>query len=107
VGPRCSFCGTSTGPFREVEGLFTVLMCADCQAARTVRPPVVELLADHNPGQPWLHWGSALCEYRAVEPQALEVHTAAEHPGWVTRYETARPYPQQYLRVVYRQVEDS
>ncbi len=42
-----------------------------------------------------------------VEPQALEVHTAAEHPGWVTRYETARPYPQQYLRVVYRQVEDS
>ncbi len=61
VGPRCSFCGTSTGPFREVEGLFTVLMCADCQAARTVRPPVVELLADHNPGQPWLYWGCALC----------------------------------------------
>ena len=34
MGPHCSFCGTSTGPFREVEGLFTVLMCADCQAAR-------------------------------------------------------------------------
>jgi hypothetical protein len=31
---RCSFCGSTVGPFREVEGLFTVLMCADCQAAR-------------------------------------------------------------------------
>jgi hypothetical protein len=31
---RCSFCGATTGPFSKVEGLFTVLMCADCQAAR-------------------------------------------------------------------------
>jgi hypothetical protein len=31
---RCSFCGTTSGPFSKVEGLFTVLMCADCQAAR-------------------------------------------------------------------------
>jgi hypothetical protein len=31
---RCSFCGSSAGPFSKVEGLFTVLMCADCQAAR-------------------------------------------------------------------------
>jgi hypothetical protein len=50
-------------------------------------------------------WGCALCEYRAVEPQALEVHTAGEHPGWVARYEVVRPYPHQQLRVVYRQVE--
>jgi hypothetical protein len=30
---RCSFCGSTAGPFSNVEGLFTVLMCADCQAA--------------------------------------------------------------------------
>jgi hypothetical protein len=52
---------------------------------------VVELLADHDPGQPWPHWGCALCDYRAIEPQALEVHTAAEHPGSLARYETVRP----------------
>ena len=28
------FCGATDGPFVKVEGLFTVLMCADCQAAR-------------------------------------------------------------------------
>jgi hypothetical protein len=34
-GPgHCSFCGATTGPFTKVEGLFTVLMCFDCQAAR-------------------------------------------------------------------------
>jgi hypothetical protein len=31
---RCSFCESTSGPFSKVEGLFTVLMCADCQAAR-------------------------------------------------------------------------
>ena len=31
---HCSFCGTTSGPFSKVEGLFAVLMCADCQAAR-------------------------------------------------------------------------
>jgi hypothetical protein len=30
---RCSFFGSTAGPFSKVEGLFTVLMCADCQAA--------------------------------------------------------------------------
>jgi hypothetical protein len=34
MAARCSFCGSTTGPFSEVEGLFAVLMCADCQAAR-------------------------------------------------------------------------
>jgi hypothetical protein len=102
VGPHCSFCGTSTGPFREVEGLFTVLMCAGCQAARRSRP--AELLADHDPGQPWLHWGCALCAHREVLPWALELHTAAEHPGWTAHYEIVRPYPDQQLRVVFRQL---
>jgi hypothetical protein len=34
MAARCSFCGSTAGPFTEVEGLFTVLMCADCLAAR-------------------------------------------------------------------------
>jgi hypothetical protein len=34
MADRCSFCSSTAGPFSEVEGLFTVLMCADCQAAR-------------------------------------------------------------------------
>src|SRR5215208_1289987 len=34
LATRCSFCGATNGPFSKVEGLFTVLMCADCQAAR-------------------------------------------------------------------------
>jgi hypothetical protein len=82
-------------------GLFTVLMCAACQAARRGPPP--ELLADHDPGQPWLQWGCALCDLRVVRPWDLEGHTAAEHPGWVAGYEVLRPYLQQHLRVVFRQ----
>lgn len=35
----------------------------------------------------------------------LEDHAATEHPGWVARFEVVRPYPNQHLRVVYRQVE--
>ena len=31
---HCSFCGSIRGPFSKVQGLFTVLMCSDCQAAR-------------------------------------------------------------------------
>jgi hypothetical protein len=34
MAERCSFCGSTGGPFSKVEGLFTVLMCADCLAAR-------------------------------------------------------------------------
>ena len=34
MADRCSFCGSTAGPFSNVEGLFTVLMCVDCQAAR-------------------------------------------------------------------------
>jgi hypothetical protein len=34
MADRCSFCGSTAGPFNEVGGLFTLLMCADCQAAR-------------------------------------------------------------------------
>ena len=34
MADHCSFCSSTAGPFSKVEGLFTVLMCADCQAAR-------------------------------------------------------------------------
>ena len=34
MADRCSFCGFTAGPFSNVERLFTVLMCDDCQAAR-------------------------------------------------------------------------
>jgi hypothetical protein len=34
MADRCSFRGSTAGPCSKVEGLFTVLMCADCQAAR-------------------------------------------------------------------------
>ena len=34
MAARCSFCGATSGPYTKVEWLFTVLMCADCQAAR-------------------------------------------------------------------------
>jgi hypothetical protein len=38
VGPHCSFCGTFTGPFSEVEGLFTVLICIPCLEVRQAQP---------------------------------------------------------------------
>jgi hypothetical protein len=34
VGPRCSFCGTTDGPFLDVEAGLRLLMCPSCQAAR-------------------------------------------------------------------------
>jgi hypothetical protein len=33
-----------------------------------------------------------------------ELSAAMRIPGWVARYEVVRPYPNQRLRVVYRQV---
>ena len=102
MGPHCSFCGTSTGPFSEVEGLFTVLMCRRCWAA--MRPASLpELLAYHDPGEPWLKWGCPIlgCGHRVMGPDELEAHTA-EHPGWNATYELLRLYPDQLQRVVYR-----
>jgi hypothetical protein len=34
MAARCACWGTTSGSFSKVEGLFTVLLCADCQAAR-------------------------------------------------------------------------
>jgi hypothetical protein len=33
MADRCYFCGSIAGPFSKVEGLFTVLMCADGSVA--------------------------------------------------------------------------
>jgi len=108
VGPRCSFCGAAGGPFLEVEGAFRLQMCGDCQAAPTTQAAMgepAELLADHDPGRPWYHWGCALCEARVIWPRDLEGHTAQAHPGWTATYEIVRPYPRQLLRVVYRRMD--
>jgi hypothetical protein len=51
VGPHCSFRGTFTGPFSEVEGLFTVLICIPCLEVRQAKPDT--LLGLQDPGQPW------------------------------------------------------
>jgi hypothetical protein len=87
VGPRCSFCGTATGPFSEVGGGFPLQMCQACQAARAASGTAgllegpAELLAHHRPGEPHLQWGCPLCGYWAGLPWFLEGHTDAEHPG--------------------------
>jgi hypothetical protein len=107
VGPHCSFCGTSTGPFCEVEGLFTVHICMPCLAVRQTSPG--ELLGFHDPGQPWLKWGCPIegCGQWVLGPWELEAHTVAEHPGWTATYELLRPYPNQRQRVVYRRADES
>jgi hypothetical protein len=116
---RCSFCSTSAGPFLEVEGLFTVLMCPSCQAARgssldrsvpTSRAEMpatdpdlpAELLAHRDQGAPWLEWGCPLlgCGLWVMLPWWLAAHTAAEHPGWVATWEGAVEADRS--RVVYR-----
>jgi hypothetical protein len=100
VGSRCSFCGAADGPLLEVEGLFVLLLCADCQAARTARRSA-ELLADDEPERLWWQWGCPLCEHRVSAPWDLEGHTTRQHPGWTARFEIVRPSPRQLLRVVY------
>jgi hypothetical protein len=106
VGPRCSFCGTSTGPFREVGGLFTVLMCAGCQALRSGPPPEPTEFSVHaNLREPYLQWACPIsgCEYRAELPWPLQRHAAAEHPGWTASFEGADQAQRADLwRIVYR-----
>ncbi len=102
MGPHCSFCGTFTGPFSEIEGLFTVLICIPCLEVRLAQRDT--LLGLHDPGQPWAKW--------AVQLRAAAVGSSA--PGiWrgtprlsiragQPTYELLRPYPNQRQRVVYR-----
>jgi hypothetical protein len=100
VGPYCSFCGATTGPFLEVGDGLKLLMCERCQAARGHGPD--ELLAAYHPGHPYLHWTCALCPHQEFWGGDLEAHTALQHPGWTATFEILQPYPHQRLRVVYR-----
>jgi len=102
VGPRCSFCGTFTGPFSEIEGLFTVLICIPCLEVRLAQPDT--LLGFHDPGQPWEQWGCPIdgCGRWFLGPWDLEGHTADQHPDWTATYGLLRPYPNQRQRGVYR-----
>jgi hypothetical protein len=43
---HCSFCGTTSGPFATVEGLFTVLICIPCLEVRQAQPDT--RLSPHN-----------------------------------------------------------
>ena len=43
MGPRCSFCGATVGPFLEVEGAFRLLIAA------TARPPAATILLPTPP----------------------------------------------------------
>jgi hypothetical protein len=52
-GPHRSFCGTYTGPFSEIEGPFTVLICSPCVEVRLAQPD--SLLGLDDPGQPEAH----------------------------------------------------
>jgi hypothetical protein len=109
VGSRCSFCETDQGPFRQVEGLFTLLMCAGCQAApapttachnpgRDARARPTPAGQSSSPGQLWFQWRCPLpsCDRWTILPSDLESHTLADHPGWVGRYELVRPLPHQH-----------
>jgi hypothetical protein len=102
VEPHCWFCGTFTGPFSQVEGLFTVLICIPCLEVRQGQPDT--LLGLHDPGDPWFQWGCPIegCDKWFIGPWDLEWHTAAAHPGWTATYGLLRPYPNQRMRVVYR-----
>jgi hypothetical protein len=101
-GPHCWFCGSCTGPFSEIEGLFPVLICIPCLEIRLAQPDT--LLGLHDPGQPWEQWGCPIkgCGRWVLGPWDLEGHATAEHPDWTATYELLRPYPNQRQRVVYR-----
>ena len=45
---RCSFCGSTSGPFANVEGLFTVLICIQCLEIQQAQPDT--RLGFHAPG---------------------------------------------------------
>lgn len=114
-GSRCSFCGTTDGPFLQVEGLFALRMCAGCRPPRSSSnrgrsnlDQPAELLAHHDRGQPWYQWGCPLpsCDWWVILPWDLQAHAAADHPCWVARDELVRPLPRQYERVVFRRVEE-
>ena len=70
MGPHCSLCGTFTGPFSQIEGLFTALICLPCLEVRLAQPDT--LLGLHDPGQPWEWLGRARGPERTVAVGSLD-----------------------------------
>jgi hypothetical protein len=102
VGPHCSFCGTFTGPFSEIEGLFTVLICIPCLEVRLAQPDT--LLGLHAPGQPWAKWGSPIkgCGQWFSAPGSWRDMLRPRIRAGRRPTSLLRPYPNQRQRVVYR-----
>jgi hypothetical protein len=84
VGPHCFFCGTFTGPFSQVEGLFTVVICIPCLEVRQAQPDTLLGLHDSRPTleevgavrlrlwplvpRPWFLEGTPRLSVRAGQP---------------------------------------
>jgi hypothetical protein len=99
---RCSFCGSTVRPFSRVEGLFTVLMCADCQAARGhgAGPYPVMTRAEMRTGLELLPtWALE----RKRRPTARSSGSCAA--GWAAGEEVARMYREPGLAWLERQAE--
>jgi hypothetical protein len=102
MADRCSFCGSIAGPFHKVEGLFMVLMCADCQAARGYGSgpyPVMtraEMRAGLNLMATW-----ALEQKAAANRQLI----AAMRPRLAAGEQVARMYQEPGLAWLERQAE--
>jgi hypothetical protein len=102
MADRCSFCGSIAGPFHKVKGLFTVLMCADCQAARGYGSgpyPVMtraEMRAGLNLMATW-----ALEQKAAANRQLI----AAMRPRLAAGEQVARMYQEPGLAWLQRQAE--
>jgi hypothetical protein len=102
MADRCSFCGSTAGPFSKVEGLFTVLMCADCQAARGhgSRPHPVMTRAEMGAGLELMAtW--ALEQKAAANRQRI----AAMRRRLATGEQVARMYQEPGLAWLERQAE--
>jgi hypothetical protein len=99
---RCSFCGSTSGPFSKVEDLFTVLRCADCQAARGHggRPYPVMTRAEMRAGLELLPtW--VLQQKAAANRQVIEVMRQRLAAG----EQVARMYQEPGLAWLERQAE--
>jgi hypothetical protein len=106
VGPPCSFCGITRDPSSRWRP------CSPSSCAPLARPPAQaptaglpntgiemidpdqpsELLAHHDPGEPWLKWRWPIpgCGHPVMRPRDLEPHTAAEHAGWSASWHASR-----------------
>jgi hypothetical protein len=102
MADRCSFCSSTAGPFSQVEGLFTVLMFADCQAARGYGSgpyPVMtraEMRAGLDLMATW-RWS------RRRPPTARSSTSCAD--GWLPGEQVARMYQEPGLAWLERQAE--